>query len=294
MKIVKANTVILSRLDETARKGIYQQIELVGRTCYKSKNKKVEEIEKQIEDLKALPETPVFNTQIQELEMQLEKAKKESAKLFVRGLIEHGHEAMIEHASLSVRFTVDRGVSHEIVRHRLFSFAQESTRYNNYSKDKYGKEITVIEPCWFNEIGEAMKEEIRSKPARDIRLAHGFSLREIQYGSWYSAMKAAEIAYFTMLTAGASAQEARAVLPNSLKTEIVVTGNMRNWRHFFRLRAACETGMPHPQMLEVAVPLLMKMYLLFPELFEDIYQKVPKEVLEKYYGNPYCASEEAD
>lgn len=260
MKIVKAKTEILSRLDETSRKGIYQQIELAGRTCYKSE----------------------------------EKITAESAAKFVKKVVENGHEAMLEHASLSVRFTVDRGVSHEIVRHRLFSFAQESTRYCNYSKAQYGKEITVIEPCWFKEIGEAMKEEIRSKPASALRLSYRFSMREIQYGAWYNAMKAAEIAYFTMLTAGASAQEARAVLPNSLKTEIVVTGNIREWRHFFRLRAACETGMPHPQMLEVAVPLLMEMYILLPELFEDIYQKVPKEVLEKYYGSLSYQENEAD
>lgn len=158
--------------------------------------------------------------------------------------VKRGHEAMLEHASMTVKFIVDRGVSHELVRHRLFSFAQESTRYCNYSKDKFGKEITVIRPIW-------LKDDL----ARDL---------------WETACENAQESYFKLLDQGWSPQQARTVLPNSLKTEVVVTGNMREWRHFFRLRAAGETGAPHPQMEEVAIPLFFEVRGYMPELFGDI------------------------
>lgn len=213
MKIIKAGyEIIRPQMDgAAARDAIYQLIEQAGRTCYKSED----------------------------------KITPESAAKFVAGIVKRGHEAMLEHASMTVKFIVDRGVSHELVRHRLFSFAQESTRYCNYSNEKFGSEITVIKPYFYQEYSE-------------------------EYDLWKAAMENAEYKYFQLLNAGSTPQEARSVLPNSLKTEVVVTGNMREWRHFFRLRAAGETGAPHPQMAEVAIPLFKEIRDYMPELFGDI------------------------
>jgi len=149
---------------------------------------------------------------------------------------------MIEHCSFSVKFICDRGVSHEIVRHRIASYGQESTRYCNYGKDKFGNEITVIEPLFW-----------------DKHSAH--------YGTWEISCRQAEKAYFELLDNGATPQEARSVLPNSLKTEIVVTMNLRAWRHFFKLRTA---SVAHPQMVEITRPLLAELKEKLPEIFEDI------------------------
>lgn len=190
---------------------VLKKIEAVARTCYKSEGKIAEG----------------------------------SAEKMVAALIRNGHEAMLEHASVTVKFVVDRGVSHELVRHRVASFAQESTRYCNYSKDDFGSEVTFILP-YFLDYG-----------------SQGFKI-------WKEQMKSAEKAYFDMLEFGLSPQEARSVLPNSLKTEVVMTANLREWRHFFRLRAAGVTGTPHPQMLEVTVPLLRNMQNTIPVVFDDI------------------------
>ncbi len=160
-----------------------------------------------------------------------------------------GMEELI-HRDLTVKFIVDRGVSHEIVRHRVASFAQESTRYCNYGTK--GGEITVIEPCYLMGGAEAVDNWAK------------------KYGAWASACIEAETCYLSMLEAGATPQEARAVLPTSLKTEIVMTANLREWRHFFELRACGSTGKPHPQMLEVAVPLLKELKELIPVVFEDL------------------------
>jgi len=209
MRIVKAGYEILTQIDRSA---FLKSIELAGRTCYKSEDKITEE----------------------------------SAPKFVRMLIKRGHEAMIEHApSISVKFICDRGVSHEIVRHRLFSFAQESTRYCNYGKED---SIIVIEPCFWLHVPNSPK------------------VSWMNY-MWVELMLKAEDAYMKLLQEGASPQEARAVLPNSLKTEIVVTGNVREWRHFFKLRVAKEA---HPQMRELAMPLLNEMKQILPEIFDDI------------------------
>lgn len=191
--------------------GILKKIERIGRSCYVS--------EDGITD--------------------------DSCKGFVQRLIKREHEAMLEHVSLSVKFTVDRGVSHEIVRHRIASFAQESTRYCNYSKGKFGGEIAVIQPC-FLQVGTP------------------------EWVTWYDGCKAAEDAYFAMLKAGRTPQEARDVLPTSLKTTLWMTTNIREWRHFLKLRAAGTTGAPHPQMVEVAFPLLKELQATLPELFGDI------------------------
>ena len=164
----------------------------------------------------------------------------ESAQKFVARLIANGHEAMLEHAdSISLKFVCDRGVSHEIVRHRLFSFAQESTRYCNYGKQN---EIRVIKPCFWEPTDEA-------------------------YKCWFYNMRICEEAYLTLLDLGATPQEARSVLPNSLKTEIIVTGNVREWRHFFKLRTA---NYAHPQMREVAIEALDLLKYQIPVIFDDI------------------------
>ena len=211
MKIINASTEILTPItgDEL------RQIEYAGRTCYKSED----------------------------------KITDDSAKKFVENLIKRGHEAMLEHSSLSVKFICDRGVSHELVRHRLASFARESTRYCNYGQDKFGKELTFIKPKFFEEGTDS-------------------------YKYWENAMMDAEICYFSMLDSGCTPQEARSVLPNSIKTEIVMTANYREWRHFFWLRAARKTGPAHPQMEELTVPLLYKVSGLIPVVFDDIVENV--------------------
>ena len=163
-----------------------------------------------------------------------------SAEAFVRGLIKRSHEAVLEHASLSIKFVCDRGVSHEIVRHRLAAYCQESTRYCNYAKDSFGSEITVIEPCYLD--------------------AQGLSI-------WRRACETAETAYFDLLDWGCSPQQARAVLPNSLKTELYMTADLREWRHFFKLRTSPAA---HPQMREVALMALHELQATVPVIFDDI------------------------
>ena len=193
------------------RDAIYQMIERAGRTCYKSED----------------------------------KITPESAARFIKNIVRRGHEAMLEHASMTVKFIVDRGVSHELVRHRIASFAQESTRYCNYSFDKFDGEVTFIKPYFF-EIGTE------------------------EFEVWKNSCQTTENAYLALLQMNRTPQEARSVLPNSLKTEVIMTANMREWRHFFKLRAAGTTGAPHPQMAEVAVPLLKEVQNYMPELFGDI------------------------
>ncbi len=162
---------------------------------------------------------------------------------FLKSKIRMGHESIIEHEKATVMFIIDRGVSHELVRHRVgAAYSQESTRYCSYNKDKFGKEITVIEPYFWANKTEA-------------------------YTLWQEACLALEKNYMAMLQCGCSAQEARSILPNSLKTEIAVTYNLREWRHFFRLR--CDQA-AHPQMRQVAIPLLRYFQEKLPVLFDDI------------------------
>lgn len=225
MKIINASYEILTPITGNE----LRQIEYAGRTCYKSED----------------------------------KITDESAKKFVENLIKRGHEAMLEHSSLSVKFICDRGVSHELVRHRLASFAQESTRYCNYSQEKFRNELTFIWPCFFDEFPKSRCELdylIYSKAP----IAH-----------WYRIMEECENKYFLMINSGCTPQEARSVLPNSIKTEVIMTANYREWRHFFNLRAARATGPAHPQMEELAVPLLKELTEKIPVIFDDIYEKIP-------------------
>lgn len=224
MRIVNASYTILTPISDGGIKEL-QHIERIGRTCYKSEDKITED--------------------------------GESAKKFVRGLIKRGHEAMLEHSTLSISFVVDRGVSHEQVRHRIMSFAQESTRYCNYGKEKFGSEINVVnlEPGIHNDPG--MQDLSR------------IDIAQIMH-EWSSAMEDAEYHYLRMLELGATPQIARSVLPQSVKTEITITANYREWRHFFYLRACNGTGPAHPQIREVAVPLLKEVAAKIPVVFDDL------------------------
>ena len=183
-------------------------IEVAGRVCYKSED----------------------------------KIQEGSAEKFIAGIIKRGHEAVIEHGVLTVKFICDRGVSHEIVRHRIASYCQESTRYCNYSQDKFDNEITVIRPCFLTE-GTG------------------------KYELWRHACIRAESAYFDMLICGCTPQEARSVLPNSLKTEVVMTANIREWRHFIKLRTSERA---HPQMRQVACILANKLAEEYPVFFKEV------------------------
>lgn len=205
MKIIEPSVELVNAPDYAT---LLSTVEQAGRTCYKSED----------------------------------KITDGSAEKFVRNILKRGHEAVIEHASLTVRFTCDRGVSHEIVRHRLAAYCQESTRYCNYSKECFDSEITVIRPAYMQ---PGMKD----------------------FEIWEKAMNSCENAYFDLLDYGCTPQEARSVLPNSLKTEVVMTADMREWRHFIRLRCAPAA---HPDMRVVAKLLYDLLKSTYPVFFEDI------------------------
>lgn len=221
MKVIKAGYEILTPISEGGIDEL-KHIERIGRVCYKSEGNITED--------------------------------GESAKKFVKMLIGRGHEAMIEHSSLSVKFTVDRGVSHELVRHRIASFAQESTRYVNYSLDKFGNEINVIDI----ENGIALDNKMKNMDANTIVAI---------MDEWRLAMEDTEKHYMKMMELGATPQIARSVLPNSTKTEIIITANYREWRNFFKLRTA-KTA--HPSMREVTISLLRELKEKIPVIFDDI------------------------
>lgn len=219
MKILKPSYEILTPIDGVKE---LQHIERIGRVCYKSEGNITED--------------------------------GESAKRFVKMLVSRGHEAMIEHSSLSVKFTVDRGVSHELVRHRIASFAQESTRYVNYGLDKFGNEINIIDIRGGSYLDHSMVALSEDRLEKIFRV-------------WENAMNSAENAYMDMLILGATPQMARSVLPNSTKTEITITANYREWRNFFKLRLP-QTA--HPQMREIVIPLWKELAVLLPEIFADL------------------------
>lgn len=182
------------------------------------------------------------------------KSEKSTTNVTSVPLIEHllqsGHESVIEHASATVKIICDRGISHEIVRHRLCSFSQESTRYCNYSKDRFENQITVIKPFFWE-------------------------IDTIKYAHWKDAMEYAENYYLDLLDMGATPQQARAVLPISTKTEIVMTANMREWRTIFKQRCSQAA---HPQMRQIMLPLLRTFYRRICMLFDDIYNKYKLEI----------------
>ena len=215
MKIIKQSWSFIDGWDLSGEK-ILRLIEQAGRVCYKSED----------------------------------KINEESHLEFVARAIGIGHHSIIEHASIPVRIITDRGVSHEIVRHRIASYSQESTRYCDYSGDKFGNEVTMILPVWFYGVNENSAELLLSR-----------------YTIWKEAMEKAEKYYFVLREMKQSAQEARAVLPNSLKTEMIMTANVREWRHFFNLRCSPKA---HPQMRELAISMLIRFKEVVPVIFDDI------------------------
>ncbi len=214
VKIIKASFVILEYPDDPLG-----AIERAARTCYKSED----------------------------------KIEPSSDVRLVKHLIEREHEAMLEFGGFaSVKFIVDRGVTHELVRHRLCSFGQESTRYCDYNKGKFGEQITVVDPS------EACP-----------------LMGPSSVDAWKSAMAFAEEAYRTLRRAGVPAEIARGVLPQSLKAEIVVGANTREWRHIFKLRTSKRA---HPQMREVMLPLLAEFRRRTPVLWDDVGPSEPNPV----------------
>lgn len=200
-----------------------QVIELAGRVCYKSE----------------------------------ENITPDSAAKFVKNVLSRGHESVIEHVSASMRFITDRGVTHEMVRHRIASYNQESTRYCNYCKDKFGGDVTFVLPVRFAGQVELLGDGTAT--------AHtGYKTR---LNRWMDAMHRAEMSYRDDIVDGATPQEARDFLPNSLKTEIVMTANVREWRHFFKLRTSQAA---HPQMRDLATKALAMFQLSVPVLFDDL------------------------
>ncbi len=212
MKYIKPSITIEN---EVCGKVILRSIEKAGRVCYKSE----------------------------------ENISEESAEIFVGSILKSGHESVIEHQNITVRVICDRGVTHEIVRHRIASYSQESTRYCNYSSNKFGNELTYIEPCFWKGENDIKKMEV-----------------------WLDTMTYIENKYIELIDMGATPQEARSILPNSLKTEIVMTMNLREWRHFLKLRTSKAA---HPQMREVAIMILNEFKDSIPVIFDDI--EVAKE-----------------
>lgn len=201
MKTLKSFFVIEDKIDGEQ---ILKNLERYGRVCYKSEG----------------------------------KITSDSARKFVTKILKSKHESIIEHEKVTVRIICDRGITHEIVRHRIASYSQESTRYCNYKS----RGIQFIQPFFF--VGDDKKYQI-----------------------WLNVMRVCEDAYNTLIEAGATPQEARSVLPNSLKTEIVITQNLRQWRHFFKLRCSKQA---HPQMREIIIPLLQEFKQQIPIIFDDI------------------------
>ena len=205
MKIIEAGVELVDDFDAAA---IMKKIERAGRVCYKSEG----------------------------------NITCDSAEKFIRGIIKRGHESVIEHATVSFKIICDRGVTHELVRHRIASYSQESTRFCDYTAGKFGGELTFIKPCFWNDDDENFK-------------------------LWKETMALVEKNYLALRANGARPEEARSILPNSLKTEIFVTMNLREWRHFLKLRTAKAA---HPQMREVALKIHSILAEKLPAVFDDI------------------------
>jgi thymidylate synthase (FAD) len=219
VNIIKPSAIIE---DEINGDEILKKIEKAGRTCYKSED----------------------------------KITVGSAKQFVKFIIEHGHESVLEHEKITVRVICDRGVSHEIVRHRIASYSQESTRFCNYSQDKFDGQLTFIKPPW-----------VSVPPGVYTHDNMGLQKYSLSDNEWTYHCLYSEGTYRKLLYAGWSPQQARSILPNSLKTEIVMTMNLREWRHFFWLRTSSKA---HPQIQEIARPLLDEFKERIPIIFDDI------------------------
>lgn len=281
MKLIKPSFEIWNQ--PAGLEGVYKQIERVGRVCYKSEDKIAKDsakpfVDRMIKsghgamlehgtvyldvpnsagDYDSVPffaSNPYSRVVIKPLDDRVHNYVTTNFRVIVENFVEEYIPDILQYLCeptefhekrITVHFVCDRGVSHEFVRHRVMSFAQESTRYCNYSKDKFGNELTFIQPCWLDD--ERLKlygpyhTVIRDKSPESIFIAN---------------LNNAERDYLDLIGLGWKPQEARAVLPNSLKTELVVTGFVSDWNHFFDLRARGTTGAPHPQAKELAEPLM--------------------------------------
>lgn len=217
MRLIRPSFEILTPID---RDEILKRLELAGRTCYKSED----------------------------------KITPDSASRFVDMICQRNHESVLEHASLTIRFVCDRGVSHELVRHRIASFSQESTRYVNYAK----KGIEFVIPPWIQIEPQLVDMDSVQDFTEDCHAEKWYP--------WFSALWVAEVSYNKLIASGWKPECARSVLPNSLKTEIVVTANLREWRHILKLRTSMAA---HPQMRELMMPLHNKLVAELPEVFSQ-------------------------
>jgi thymidylate synthase (FAD) len=211
INFIKPSCSVLFPYDHNVGDNALYLIERAGRTCYKSES----------------------------------DMTRETAEKFFRKMFSSGHLSVIEHFSITGKFVTNRGVTHEMVRHRLASFSQESTRYVNYSKKG---EYTIILPLWYRDMKDSNKNHI----ARKV---------------WLNSMYHACQTYETLMNKGRKAQEARGVLPNDLKTEIIITANIREWRHIFNLRCAPAA---HPEMREIMKDFLFQVADLIPVAFDDL------------------------
>jgi len=252
MKLIKPYYEIITPIDGEE---ILKQIELAARTCYKSEDK-IEYDIRVLTDFQTINRKSNNPEELNKLNVKLVNAK--SAKTLILKLISRGHEAMLEFGgNITVKFICDRGVSHELVRHRIASFAQESTRYCNYNKRH---DISYIIPCWLN-IEPGIYDY---KKCNEITDMHARYWADCMYNieHWYNEFISVD---------NWSPQQARSVLPNSLKTEINISANIREWRHIFKLRT---NKAAHPQMRELMCPLLDNFKNQIPILFDDItYEK---------------------
>ena len=184
---------------------------------------------------------------------------------FVRKIVRSGHHSVIEHVNMTVRFVTDRGVSHELVRHRLAAYSQESTRYADYSADRFDRQISVVLPVWYNDIIKPGAHKNAELAVMAQQLYDGGTPLHRRAGRWLGQCVESESSYLDMIVSGASPQEARSVLPNSLKTEVIMTANLREWRHVLDLRCSKAA---HPQMRELMLPLMEEILEEIPEVFE--------------------------
>lgn len=282
MKLIKPSFEILHQ--SSGLDGVYKQIEIAGRTCYKSEDKITEDSAKEfIDRLVKSGHGAMLEHGTVYLKVDVGKnfvtfhKKYFSNKYSIAKFIEHTNICCIttnyrvlvqegwlddlkyicepteDHAKrLSVKFVCDRGILCEFTRHRIFSFAAESTRYCNYSKDKFNNELTFIIPNWFNGLKESTLDERRKVYGDDAETTNGWHSSDNAENNWVISLLDNEITYIDLLEKGWSPQQARSVLPNSLKTELVMTGFVNDWKGFFLLRTATAA---HPQARELAIPL---------------------------------------
>jgi Predicted alternative thymidylate synthase len=298
MRLIKPSFEILEQ--GPGLEGIYEQIELAGRTCYKSKRPEGQTAKDFVDRMIAskhyamlehgtvyliIPcksngnqwnesweESKYKHNPFSKVRREIEFEKSGEGNYYdfittnLRVLVENDWLDDLQYLCaptkhhekrVTVRFTTDRGVSHEFVRHRVFSFAQESTRYCNYSKDKFGNELTFIIPSWAQKQEETTLDPDYEDEDWVIKLQEEFGIGE---GVLYAQLCTSEPYYRKLLKDGWTPQQARQILPNALKTELVMTGFVSDWNHFFDLRARGTTGAPHPDAKALAEPLMEEFY----------------------------------